>query len=156
MARLYRLPFNALSLSTGKQDLWAITTGSSLQAVLEEIRLDPCATSISEFSLSINLFTGAFTAGSGGSTLTPTPTDPGDAAASFTCKLQNTTQTLVGSGTKVNKDAGQWNLANGWAWQPLKDGHRILVPISAALIVSLDSTPASQTVSGCLIMSEGV
>jgi len=153
--RIYRLPFNALSLSTSKQDLWAITTGSSLPAKLEEIRLDPCATAISEFALSLNLFTGSFTAGSGGSSLTPLKTDQADAAASFTAKLQNTTQTAVGTGTKTNLDAGQWNLVNGWVWQPLKESHKILIPVSACLVVSLDTTPASQTVSGCVIVSEG-
>jgi hypothetical protein len=156
MSRVYRLPFNALGLSTNKQDLWAITTGSSLQAILEEVILDPCSTSVSEFSVSLNLFTGSFTAGSGGTTLTPSKTDQGDAAASFTVKTQNTTQTLVGSGTKTNEDAGQWNLANGWAWQPLAPGHRIIIPISSCLVISLDTTPASQTVSGRCIVSEGI
>jgi hypothetical protein len=38
------------------------------------------------------------TDGSGGSTCTPQPLDPGDAAASFTCKTNNTTQATT-SGT---------------------------------------------------------
>lgn len=156
MSRVYRLPFNALSLSTTAQDLWAITTGSALPAVLEEIRLDPCATAISEFSLTVDLFTGSFTAGSGGSTLTPAKTDEADAAATFTCKIQNTTRTVVGSGTKINKDAGQWQLVNGWVWQPLDPRHRILIPVSACLAIALNTVPASQTVSGCVIVSEGV
>ena len=153
--RVYHLPFNALGLSTSKQDLWAITTGASLTAVLEEVILDPCAASISEFSISIALFTGSFTAGSGGATLTPAKTDEADAAATFTVKTQNTTQTAVGSGVKTVKRAGQWNLVNGWAWQPLSPAHRILIPVSACLVVSLDTVPASQTVSGNVIVSEG-
>ena len=152
--RIYRLPFNALGLSTGKQDLWAITSTSTMPFCLEEVRLDPCATSVAEFNLSVALFTGSFTAGSGGATLTPAKTVPGDAAASLTCKTQNTTQTAVGTGTKTALDAGQWNLVNGWVWQPLDPDHRLMVPISACLVVSLDSTPASQTVSGCAIVRE--
>jgi|SRR5579883_3412016 len=152
--RIYRLPFNALGLSTNKQDLWAITTTSTSICLLEEIRLDPCATSVSEFDISISLFTGSYTAGSGGNTLTPAKTLQGDAAATVTCKTQNTTQTAVGSGTKTVLDSGQWNLVNGWAWQPLDQDHRILVPVSACLVVSLDTTPASQTVSGCAIIRE--
>ncbi len=152
--RVYRLPFNALGLSTNKQDLWAITSTSSMPFVLEEVRLDPCASSVSEFGVSINLFTGSYTAGSGGSSLTPAKTLNGDAAAVTTCKLQNTTQTAVGTGAKANLDAGQWNLVNGWVWQPLDPDHRIVVPVSACLVVSLDTTPASQTVSGCAIIRE--
>lgn len=155
MSRVYRLPFKALSLNTTTQDLWAITTGSSLNAVLEEVRLDPCAQSVTEFGVSLNLFTGSFTAGSGGTSATPQKTDQADVAATFTAKLQNTTQTATGSGTKLNLDAGQWNLVNGWVWQPLDPRHRIIVPVSCCLVVSLDSVPSSQTVSGCLIVSEG-
>jgi len=155
MSRVYRLPFNALNLGTSKQDLWAITTGASLNAVLEEVRLDPCATGVSEFALTINLFTGSYAAGSLGSSLTPVKTDEADNAASFTVKLQNTTQTGVGTGVKINKDAGSWNLVNGWVWQPLDPRHRIIIPVSTCLVVSLDTTPGSQVVSGCLIVSEG-
>ena len=155
MSRVYRLPFKALTLGTAVADLWAVTTGSSLNAVLEEIRLDPCATAVAEYTLSINLFTGSYTAGSGGSSLTPVPNDPGDAAASFTCKTQNTTQTVVGSGTKTTKDAGSWNLVNGWVHQPLDPRHRIIVPISSCLVLSLDTASTAIAVSGCMIVSEG-
>jgi hypothetical protein len=152
--RVYRIPFKALGLSTNAQDLWAVTTTSSMPCNIEEIRLDPCATSVAEFNVSLSLFTGSYSAGSGGSSATPQPTVHGDASAGTTCKLQNTTQTAVGSGTKTVLDAGSWNLVNGWAWQPLDPDHRICVPVSACFVASLDSTPASQTVSGCLILRE--
>lgn len=152
--RYYSVPFNNLSLSTSKQDLWALTTGSTMPCVLEEIRLDPCATSVSEFLISLHLFTGSFAAGTGGSSATPIPRSKGDAAATTTCKLQNTGQTAVGTGTNTVTDAGQWNLVNGWWWQPLDPMHRIYVPVSACLAVSLDTTPGSQTASGTLIFRE--
>jgi hypothetical protein len=154
MSRVYKLPFKALGLGTGAQDLWAITSTSSMPFDLEEIRLDPCATSVSEFPITINLFTGSFTAGSGGATLTPVKLCQGDAAAVTTCKTQNTTQTAVGTGTKTNLDALSWNLVNGLIWQPSYPDHVIPVPVSACLVISLDSTPASQTVSGCAIIRE--
>jgi hypothetical protein len=150
--RIYSIPFQALGLSTSVQDLWAVTTTSSMPCEIEEIRLDPCATSVSEFNVSLALFTGSYTAGSGGTSRTPRTRVQGDAAASTTCKTQNTTQTAAGSGAKTVLDAGAWNLVNGWVWQPLDPDHRICVPVSACLVVSLDSTPASQTVSGCLIL----
>lgn len=155
MSRIYRLPFNAINLNTGVQDLWAVTTGANLPAVLNEIRLDPCAQGVTEFKLSLNLFTGSYTAGTGGNPFTPVKTDEGDNGASFTVKTQNTTQTGVGTGSKINKDAGQWNLVNGWVWQPLDTAHRILIPVSCCLVLSLDTVPASQIVSGCMIVSEG-
>jgi hypothetical protein len=154
--RVYKLPFVAISLGTtsGGVDLFAISSTSASWGFLEEVRLDPCATSISEYSLSLSLFTGSYTAGSGGSTLTPVKGTGGDAAATITCKTLNTTKTLVGSGTKTTFDAGQWNLASGWAWQPLDTDHRQFLPPSGCIVVALDTTPASQTVSGCAIFRE--
>lgn len=153
--RIYRLPFNALTVAA-VQDLWAITAGASLPCVLEEFRIDPCATSVSEQPITVDLFTGTFTAGSGGSTLTPAKTDEGDAAASFSVKVQNTTRTAVGTGTKTNKDAGAWQLVNGYLWQPLSAASRILIPVNACLAIALNGAPASSTVSGCAIVSEGI
>lgn len=152
--RVYSVPFNALALSTNMQDLWALTTGSSIACAVEEIRLDPCATSVSEFKLSLALFTSTYTAGSSGSAVTPVRRIKSDAVATTTCKVQNTGQTAIGTGAMSVLDAGQWNLVNGWYWQPINFDHRIIVPVSACFVVSLDSSPGSQTASGCLIFRE--
>lgn len=152
--RVYRIPMNQLAIGTSKQDLWAITASSTIPFWLEEIRLDPIATSVAEYLMSMSLFTGSFTAGSGGTSVTPAKTLPNDAAAGATSKIGNTTQTVVGSGTKLQEDAGQWNLVNGWAWQPLDSDHRIAVPMSGCLVLSLDSTPTAATVNGCAIIRE--
>lgn len=150
--RVYSIPFQALGLSTSAQDLWALTTSSTRPVSVEEIRLDPCATSVSEFKLSLSLFTASFTPGSGGSTATIAKRNQNDAATNATCKLQNTTQTT--GGTQVVLDAGSWNLVNGWFWQPINADHNIIIPVSSCFVVSLDSTPGSQNVSGCLIYRE--
>lgn len=152
--RVYSVPFINLGLSTNKQDLWALTTSSTVPATIEEIRLDPCATSVSEFAISLSLFTSTYTAGSGGSSATVAKRNPNEAAASSSCKLQNTTQTVVNTGAKLVMDAGMWNLVNGWYWQPISPDHNIIMPVSSCFVVSLDSTPASQNVSGCLIFRE--
>jgi hypothetical protein len=153
MARIYSIPFQALTVSA-KQDLWAITTGSSLEAVIEEIVLDPCGTSVSELAISLNLYTASYTAGSGGSTATLAKHDPGDAGASFTAKLQNMTQTS--GGTHIVLRAFDWQIVNGLLWQPQQPGHAYRIPISACMVVSLDTTPGSSlTVSGNAIVREG-
>lgn len=152
--RIYSIPFQALGLSTNKQDLWALTTGAAIPVAIEEIRLDPCATSVSEFNISLSLFTSTFTAGSSGSAATIARRIKNDAAAVTTCRLQNTTQTAIGTGAQAVLDAGAWNLVNGWYWQPINPDHNVVVPVSSCFVVSLDSTPASQNVSGCLIFRE--
>lgn len=151
--RVYRVPMNQLSLGTSKQDLWAITASSTIPLYLEELRLDPIASSVSEYLLSLSLFTSTFTAGSGGTSVTPV-VNGNDASAGATAKIGNTTQTAVNTGVKVVKDAGQWNLVNGWVWQPLDTDHRIVVPVSGCIVLSLDTTPTAATVNGCAIIRE--
>ena len=157
MSRRYAIPFQNLGLSTNKQDMWAVKAGSSIPFILEEIRLDPCASSVSEFALSLNLFqngTGTYTAGTGGAGITASPRVASDIAFHGTAVLQNTLQTVAGTGTKTVEDVGSWNLVNGWWWQPLDPDHRVSVPVGATLVVSLDTAPASQTVSGNVIVRE--
>lgn len=152
--RIYRVPMNQLAISTSKVDLWAITASSTIPFWLEEIRLDPDATAVATYLLSLNLYTGSFTAGSGGTSVTPAKNLPNDAAAGATAKVGNTTQTVVGSGTKLNLDAGQWNLVNGWVWQPIDIDHRVPVPVSGCIVLSLDTTPSAATANGCAIIRE--
>ena len=154
MGRIYRVPMQQLAIGTSKQDLWAITASSSIPFWLEEIRLDPDATSLAVYLLSLSLFTGSFTAGSGGTSVTPAKNLPNDAAAGATAKNGNTTQTVVGAGTKLQHDAGQWNLVNGWVWQPVDTSHRIPVPPSGCIVLSLDSTPTAATANGCAVIEE--
>lgn len=152
--RVYRVPMNQLAIGTSKQDLWAITASSTIPLALEEMRLDPIATSVSEYLLSVSVFTSTFTAGSGGTSVTPVKALPNDAAAGATAKIGNTTQTAVGTGTKTQHDAGQWNLVQGWVWQPIDADHRIVVPVSGCFVLSLDTTPTAATVNGCAIFRE--
>lgn len=152
--RVYRIPMNQLAIGTSQQDLWAITASSTIPLLLEEIRLDPFATTAADYLLSISLFTGSFTAGSGGSTVTPAKNLPNDAAAGATSKVGNTTKTAVGSGTKLQLDAGQANIYGGWVWQPIDMDHRIAVPVSGCIVLSLDTTPTAATVNGCAIIRE--
>src|SRR5581483_9401153 len=127
---------------------------STIPYWIEEIRLDPISTTVTDYLLSMNLFTGSFTAGSGGTTVTPSKTETNDSAAGATAKVGNTTQTAVGTGTKLQVDAGTWNLVNGWTWQPIDQDHRIAVPVSGCLVLSLDTTPTAATANGCAIIRE--
>lgn len=153
--RIYRLPINQLALTASVQEIIAITASSTIPLQLEEIRLDPFDTAVSNFLLSLSLFTGSFTAGSGGTTLTPAKNSPNDAAAGASCKFGNTTRTAVGTGTKLQLDAGKINDVNGWVWQPIDPDHRIAVPVSGCLALSLDTAPGSTfTANGCAIIRE--
>lgn len=157
MARLYSVPFQALTVSA-QQDLWAFTTGGSLEAVLESLTIASSATAVAELQIAFVLFTGSYTAGSGGSSATIAKTDPGDAAASFTARTQDTTKTLVGSGTSTVLWTDSYQMVNGYLWPPPMASSAPLIfriPISARLTVQLNSTPSSVTISGNAVIREG-
>jgi hypothetical protein len=144
---------NAVSSGTTVVDIWAITASATIPFWLEEIRLDPVATAVAESKLSIHLFSGAFTAGSGGTTITPVKTDFNATAAGATAKVVNTTQTTGGTNTVA--DAGLWNVVNGWVWQPIDMDHRLAVPMSGCIVLSLDTAfGTTTTMSGCAIIRE--
>ena len=62
--------------------------------------------------------TGTYTTGSGGTTPTPVAGNQGDIAASFTAKVSNSTQAVVGTGTLVTYDYDGWNLRSPYLWLP--------------------------------------
>lgn len=153
--RVYRIPINQLAMGATVQEIVAITASGSIPLQLEEIRVDPFDTTLAEFLVSLSVFTGTFTAGSGGTTITPTKNLLNDAAAGATCKIGNTARTAVGTGTKIQYDAGKINDVNGWAWQPTNIDHYIPIPPSACIALSLDTAPGSTfTVNGCAIFRE--
>jgi hypothetical protein len=152
--RIYRVPMNQLAMSASTQEMWAITASSTIPFWLEEIRLDPFQATVAEFLLSLSLFTSTFSAGSGGTSVTPAKDLFNDIAAGATAAIGNTTRTAVGTGAKSVKDAGNWNSVNGWVWQPIDSDHRIAVPMSACIALSLDTTGVSATINGCAIIRE--
>lgn len=159
--RVYKIPMDqGTLLSSGKQDLWSISCGSSVPIMLEEIRLDPIATSVTNYFVKVTRFT-TFTAASGGTSLTGRPANYFDAAASFSAQIlttagisSTTTSTSLTIAPQV-MDAGTWNLVNGWAWQPIDPDHRITCPSGGAISVSIETTTVTAaTVNGCCIVRE--
>lgn len=70
-----------------------------------------------EMIVPYQIIVGNTTSGSGGTTPTPQPVNPNDAAAGFTCEVNNTTQASTGSPSTVHSDA--WNIRAGLQlWWP--------------------------------------
>lgn len=160
--RVYKVPFSNLTLgSSAKTDLWDVTCGSSVPIMLEEIRLDPIATAVSELGITVTRFT-TFTAATGGTAIVPKTCNYGDVASSAAVIVMTTaTMTATTTSTSVIVapqivDAGNWNLVNGWVWQPIDPDHRITVTAGGGIQVQMISTLAStlSLVSGCLTFRE--
>lgn len=159
--RVYKIPIDrTVLLTTQAQNLCVVTCGSSVPVMLEEIRIDPNATSVAELAWNITRYT-TFTAASGGTSLTACQVNYGDVAPSFLAQFVPTTSitaTNTSSSYPVKPmviDAGTWNTVNGWAYQPIDPDHRITVTSGGALAVTIvTTTTLGTTVSGSLTVRE--
>ncbi len=160
--RVYKLPIDrGILLTTQAQNAWVITAGTSGPFLLEEVRIDPNATSVSELSIQITQWS-TFTAASGGTSGTPYPTNRGDVAALLSYQYlpttsitaTNTTTGSTGIGPRVI-DAGAYNTVNGYAWQPIDPDHRISCCAGGAMSVTIATTiTLGTTISGCVTVRE--
>jgi hypothetical protein len=100
MPRIYTVSFENVTVSAA-QDMLQIKGATG--KILRVLRVWCGATSTTLVTaqgirIRCRYLPATVTDGSGGSTATPRPIDPGDAAASFTCLINNTTQATT-SGT---------------------------------------------------------
>lgn len=159
--RVYKVPIDqAAIVSSGAQDIFFVSCGSSVPVMLEEVRLDPVATSVTNYFVKVTRFT-TFTAATGGTSITPRPVNYGDAAFSGLSQIFTTGQaTSTNTSTALNvakqvMDAGTWNLVNGWSWQPIDPDHRITITSGGALSVAIETTTTtSAVVNGCVTIRE--
>lgn len=100
MPRIYTVSFEQVAVSAA-QDLFQIKGATGKIVRIHRFELGATDTSLPTaqmLSIRGQYLPATVTDGSGGSSPTPRPVDPGDAAASFTAKANNTTQATT-SGT---------------------------------------------------------
>lgn len=159
--RVYKIPIDrVVLLTTQAQNLAVVTPGSSTPLILEEIRIDPNATAVAELAWNITRYT-TFTQAAGGTSITASQVNYGDAAPGFIVQFVPTTSvtaTNTSSSYPVKPmvvDAGTWNTVNGWTYQPIDPDHRINVPAGGNLTVTIvTTTTLGTTVSGSLTVRE--
>ncbi len=152
--RRYAITFSAVAI-TGAQDPLELTPADDIPLALigwELFQTSDHGDAQAE-GLSLTVIRGHTVGGSGGTSVTPAPLDPGDAAASFTAKVNNTT--VASSGTTASLYAGGWNLQAG-AEKYFPEELRPRVKQSNTTLVVRMSAPAdSITVNGVFWVEEG-
>jgi len=145
MARTYTAQSNNVSVSV-VQDLISIQTTSGMVMEVDNLVLGQItATTIGNLRCTFKRFSGAYSIGSGGTSVTPRPHVFGDSAAICTGRANDTTQTS--GGTSVTLDSDAINVINGFNYLPAPED-RWSFTISQAFIWSLDQAPASaETIS---------
>ncbi len=154
MPRIYTVEFNAVAV-TAAVDLFEITPADDKPVTIIGWSLDQ----YSDFGdaqaeqLSLRVIRGFTTRGSGGSSPTPVPVEPNDAAAGFTAETCNTT--LANTGTTTNPWSGGWNIQAGCR-DFLPEGMQPKATQANTTIVLRQSAPAdSITLNGTLWVAEG-
>ena len=92
-------------------------------------------------------------AGSGGSSVTPTPCNPTDTAAGFTAKAFNTT--AANTGTTTNGPRHVWNVRAPLERPYTPDEHISATQANTTLILRMAAAPAdSLTIAGSILVEE--
>lgn len=116
MSRIYTVEFENVSITNanGDYDLFELTPADDIP-----VRVLACALDVlseigdaQEEHLRLRWIRGHTTSGSGGSAATPRPINPGDAAASFTAEVTNST--IASVGTTVNLHSDGFNVRSGY------------------------------------------
>jgi hypothetical protein len=140
MSRTYTAQSNNVSVSA-VQDLISIQTTSGMVMEIDEINIGQVtATTIGNLRCSFLRFSGAYSIGSGGSSITPRPHVFGDSAATCTARANDTTQTS--GGTSVILDSDVFNVINGYNKLPAPED-RWSFTINQAFVWSLNTAPGS-------------
>jgi hypothetical protein len=154
MARIYAITFSEIAITVA-QDLFEITPADDHPVTLMALYVEQGSDmgDIQEEGLYYKIIRGHATGGSSGSTVTPIPLDPGDSAASFTAKVNNTT--IASSGTPVVLHSGCFNNRAGLALILPPEMMPTVNQGQTTLVVRLTEAPAdSLTVSGTLYVME--
>lgn len=153
--RVYTVKFANVSVSA-VQDLIAAYCGASMAVELHGIVIGQITgTTVQELQISVKRLPATVTTGSGGSAPTPQKISRGDAAATFTSRVNDTTPATTG-GTAATLHSDVFNVVNGYQFFWPKDD-RPDAGLSEALVVSLDSAPSGPiTVSGTAYFGEKI
>lgn len=151
--RVYTVSFTNVSVSA-VQDLFGIYCGSSAAVELHEFVIGQItATTVGNLRLTLKRLPATVTAGSSGNAGTVNKSRSGDAAATATARINDTTQATT-SGTAVSLRGDVYNPINGYQYLPAPEDRPAANP-SEALIVSLDTAPGSaETMNGTVVFAE--
>lgn len=152
---MYRAAFSAVAV-TAAQDFFEVTAPADAAIVIHSVKLsqstDAGDAEAEMLEVELHRREGAFTSGSGGSSITPEPRNTGGAAAGATVEANNTTEAT--GGTLAVLEAEAFNVQIGYLFQPTPE-ERIVVSPTDAFIVNLPTAPAdSITVSGVVVFEE--
>lgn len=144
--RVYAVPFAAVAI-TAAQDLVEISPADDkpVELIGWHIGQTSDAGDAQDELLQITVIRGHTSSGSGGSSVTPAPLSPNDAAAGFAAEINNTT--IASAGTTATLFASAWNVRAGSdVWLP-EDVRPRASQANTTLVVRMSAPADSITVN---------
>jgi hypothetical protein len=152
--RAYTAEFDLIAIAATTTDLIELKAATDKPAALVgwEIGQSTELGDAQEEGLRFRWVRGNTTSGSGGTAVTPRPTNLSDTAAGITCEVGNTTAATAG--TAINMHTMAWNIRLPWEkWLPT--GFEYWFSGSTLLVCRLTAAPAdSVSFSGTVFLLE--
>ncbi len=151
--RLYSVSFSDVAI-TAAQDLFGLLATSGSAFKIHCIELGQRSLTAWE-AKGVKLVRNPATAtvGSGGTAPTPRAINPGDAAATVTARVNDTTGQTT-SGTQEIIFARDWEFLNGFFWLPAPEQRPIIKPSTGCALQLITAPSASMTASGYMEFEE--
>lgn len=154
MGRVYTVAFKAVA-ATEDQDLFELTPADDHPIKVLKLILGQTSEvgDAQEEMMGFEIIRGYTTSGSGGSSATPVPIDPGDAAATFAAEINNTT--IAADGTTKSLHCDSFNVRSGlqFIWTP--ETQLMASQANTTIAVRLLANPAdSVTMCGTVYVEE--
>lgn len=137
MPREYTCSFEGQSVTNANGDYELFELDPATDIPIELVAMELWVTSelqeAQEEWLRLAVIRGHATDGTGGTSTTPRPLDPKDAAAGFTCDVLRTA--IASTGTPVTLAAPAMNVRAGYSWGPVPIGYGYRITAAEGLLV---------------------
>ena len=151
--RLYTVGFSGVTISA-VQDAIALYAGATKILAVQSVNLGQITgTSVFNARLRLRYLPVTVTTGSGGGAGTVKPYLSGDAAATATARINDTTQATT-SGTAIDLWDDVWNTINGFIWTPPVLHRPPVIGLSGAFVVSIDTALSTLVCNGSVTFEE--
>jgi hypothetical protein len=154
MGRIYYVDLTPTAVTVAA-DLLEITPATNKPVIIRGLSIGQTTDTgdAAEEIIGLLWVRGHTTSGSGGSSPTPRPKNPTDAAAGFTCETFNTTQASAGTG--VNLPRHLWNVRIGLERPYTPEEAPEASAANTTLVLRMAAAPAdSITISGYVVVEE--
>jgi hypothetical protein len=151
--RLLTIPIPSVAIGTAVQDIFSSKAGAAIGLILHAIHLDSTNAAAGPLYIRLKNASATITLGSGGTVITPPPTDKSNAfSVTGVYHINDTTQATT-SGAFVNLEYFIWDTVLPFDYLPPPE-HRLEVAGAQGFFLDLPAVIVAATIAGYVIIEE--